>query len=47
MGFDIIEINLVFTFPAGGWVGVENEVNANSDPKWVRVESGAELGKNM
>ena len=30
----------------GGWLGVENEVNANSAPNWVGVEVGAELGKN-
>ena len=31
----------------GGWVGVENEVNANSAPNWVGVEVGAELGNTF
>ena len=32
------------TFPVGGWVGVENEINAYSAFNEVEVE--AELGKN-
>ena len=36
------------TFPEGvvGWVGVENEINANSAFNQVEVEVEAELGKN-
>ena len=34
------------TFPAGdGWVGVENEINANSAFNYVEVEVEAELDK--
>ena len=34
----------IFTFPVGGWVGVEIEINTNSAPNWVGVGAGAELG---
>ena len=34
----------IFTFPAGGWLGVEIEVNANTAPNWVGVGAGAEQG---
>ena len=38
------QLQLVFTFHAGGWVGVEIEVNASWAPNWVGVAAVTELG---